>query len=141
MKEFHVTLSIRGSADAVWAVLTDGARWTDWNTTIEKFEGSIAPGGKVKIWVKANPGRAFPLAVSTFEAPRRLVFSGGMPLGLFQGVRTFELTPKGQSTEFSMREIYSGLLAPLITKSIPDLQPAFDEFAECLRRTVEGGAR
>ncbi len=36
-----------------------------------------------------------------------------------------------------MREEFTGLLAPLITKSIPDLQPAFDEFVHCLKTAAE----
>ncbi|MEZ5291190.1 MAG: hypothetical protein R2745_08915 [Vicinamibacterales bacterium] len=34
-----------------------------------------------------------------------------------------------------------GLLAPLIGRSIPDLQPSFEQFAEGLRRLSEGGGR
>jgi hypothetical protein len=41
------------------------------------------------------------------------------------------------NTGFAMDETYSGLLAPLITKSIPDLQPAFDTFAVDLKRRAE----
>lgn len=141
MKAFSVTAPIRATPEVVWAILTDAPRWMEWNSTIAKIDGSIAPGGSVTIQVKANPGRAFPLSVSEFAPPRRLVFSGGMPLGLFKGVRTFTLTPKGNGvTEFAMREDYSGLLAGLITKSIPDLQPAFHEFAECLTRKAEENA-
>jgi hypothetical protein len=36
-----------------------------------------------------------------------------------------------------MREEFRGLLAPLITRSIPDLQPAFDTFAADLKRRAE----
>jgi hypothetical protein len=36
-----------------------------------------------------------------------------------------------------MREEYRGLLAGLIGRSIPDLQPAFDEFAAALKREAE----
>jgi len=39
---------------------------------------------------------------------------------------------------FSMREEYTGLLAGAIGKSIPDLQPAFIEFARCLKHEAEG---
>jgi hypothetical protein len=61
-----------------------------------------------------------------------------MPLGLFTGTRTFELRPAADGVvEFTMTESYSGLVAPLITKSIPDLQPAFDEFAACLKARAE----
>ena len=63
-----------------------------------------------------------------------------MPLGLFKGQRTFALTPRGNdNVEFSMREEFTGLLAPLIGLTIPDLQPAFDEFAGDLKRAAEAG--
>ena len=39
--------------------------------------------------------------------------------------------------EFSMREVYGGVMAPLIGRSIPDLQPAFEEFASDLKRAAE----
>ena len=87
---------------------------------------------------KAAPGRAFPVKVVAFDAPRRMVWRGGMPLGLFKGERHFELSAVGNAgVEFAMREDFSGLLAPQISKSIPDLQPAFDEFAACLKARAE----
>ena len=50
----------------------------------------------------------------------------------------FLLTPAATGeVEFSMREEYTGLLVPLIARSIPDLQPAFDEFARDLKRAAE----
>ncbi len=55
-----------------------------------------------------------------------------------RGRRTYRLVPEGpHRTRFTMREEYSGPLAPLITKSIPDLQPSFNTFAECLRKQAE----
>jgi hypothetical protein len=66
-----------------------------------------------------------------------MVWTGGMPLGLFRGVRTYTLTPKDGGVEFSMTEVFSGLMSPLIAGSIPDLQPSFDEFAAALKRRAE----
>jgi hypothetical protein len=60
-----------------------------------------------------------------------------MPLGLFKGVRTFTLSSDGSATTFAMREEYSGLMSPMIVKSIPNLQPAFDEFAAALKSRAE----
>jgi hypothetical protein len=40
-----------------------------------------------------------------------------------------------------MREEFSGLLAPLIERSIPDLQPSFEKFADGLRAMSEGHTR
>jgi hypothetical protein len=45
-----------------------------------------------------------------------------MPLGLFVGQRTFSLTPQaGGAVKVHMREEFTRLMAPLITRSIPDL--------------------
>jgi hypothetical protein len=75
--------------------------------------------------------------VTGFEAGKRMVWTGGMPLGLFKGERTFTLTPRGESVEFAMREEFSGLLSGLIAKSIPDLQPDFEAFARALKARAE----
>jgi hypothetical protein len=66
-----------------------------------------------------------------------MTWVGGMPLGLFTGTRTYTLTPRDGGTEFAMEEDYTGPMAGMITKSIPDLQPSFDEFASCLKSRAE----
>jgi hypothetical protein len=138
MKEFSTTMAIEAPAARVWELLTSLSRWPQWNTTVERVAGTVAVGEKVTVWVKANPGRAFPVKVTELTAPRRMVWSGGMPLGLFRGTRVFELSAGDSgSTIFSMSERYTGALRDLIGRSIPDLQPAFDEFAQCLRREAE----
>jgi hypothetical protein len=43
-----------------------------------------------------------------------MVWSRGMPLGLFKGVRTFTLAADGAATRFTMREEYTGPLLPMI---------------------------
>ena len=137
MRYFEATSKIEASPDAVWAILVDGTTWKDWDSGVEGVEGEIAPGNTIKIRSQAAPGRTFPVKVSGFEPPRRLTFSGGMPLGLFKGVRTYALTPEDGTTTFHMREEYVGPLAPLVWRSIPDLSPSFNRFAEGLKRRVE----
>ena len=140
MKAFAVRTSIRATPERIWALLTDAAGYTRWNNTVQKVAGKIALGERITVHPKINPGRAFPVKVAEFEASRRMVWTSGMPLGLFKGERTFMLTrSSNEEVEFSMREQYTGLLAPLIGRSIPDLQPAFDEFASDLKRTSEAG--
>lgn len=139
MKTFSTTTTIHGAPEAIWALLTDAAGYPAWNTTVDRIEGTIAPGAKIKVFAKISPGRAFPARVTVLEPNRRMVWSGGMPLGLFKGERTFTLTPREGGVEFAMSETFSGLLSPLIERSIPDLQPAFEEFAAALRRRVETG--
>lgn len=138
MKRFAIRAAIQAAPEVVWRLLTDAAGYPAWNRTVTRVDGRIAAGEKITVHAKIAPGRAFPVNVTVFDAPRRMVWSGGMPLGLFKGERTFELTPgAGGTVTFSMEEVYTGWLAPLITKSIPDLQPAFDEFAACLKAQAE----
>jgi hypothetical protein len=138
MKAFAVKISIRATPERIWEVLTDAAGYTRWNNTVERVDGKIAPGSQITVRPKINPGRAFPVKVTEFDAPRRMVWTGGMPLGLFKGERVFTLTQGANGeVEFSMREEYTGLMALLIGRSIPDLQPAFDEFAKDLKRAAE----
>ena len=137
MKSFRATVAIEASAETIWAVLTDAARYPEWNSTVDRVDGRIAPGEKITVYPKISGGRAFPVKVSAFEPQRRMVWTGGMPLGLFKGERTFQLTPRNGAVEFDMHEVFSGLMAPLIGQSIPNLQPAFDEFAQCLKKKAE----
>jgi hypothetical protein len=137
MKSFASSTRIEAPAEKVWALLTDAANYPAWNTTVDRIEGRIAPGETIKVHAKISPGRAFPVKVTSFTPPERMVWTGGMPLGLFKGERVFTLTRTGDGVDFAMRENFTGLLAPLIGKSIPDLQPAFDEFAAALKRRAE----
>ena len=141
MKTFVAETTISAAPELIWELLTDAPGYTSWNTTVDRVEGRIEPGEKIKVHVKINPGKAFPVRVTELASQERMVWSGGMPLGLFSGVRTYTLTPTGDGTQFAMREVYSGLLAPLIGRSIPDLQPSFDEFAAALKRRAERGSK
>lgn len=138
MKSFRTSIIIHAQPETIWTILTDGSSWPEWNTTVTKVEGKIALGEKITVFAKVSPDRAFPLTVSEYVAKKRMVWSSGMPLGLFTGERTYTLTeqPDG-SVEFSMQEVFSGLLAPFITRSIPDLQPSFAEFAAALKIQAE----
>jgi len=138
VKSFATSALIHSSPEAIRAILTDARRWPEWNSTVERVDGEIALGEKITVHTKISPGRAFPLSVSEFVKARRMVWSGGMPLGLFQGKRVFTLSQQPDGTvEFVMREEFTALLAPLITRSIPNLQPSFDAAAAALKLRAE----
>jgi hypothetical protein len=138
MKAYEAALTIKAEPAAIWAVLTDGPAYPRWDSGVERVEGRIALGEKIKVYSEVSPGRAFPLRVTGFEPGRRMIWTGGMPLGLFRGVRTFTLTPAGEGlTEFRVREQFTGPMLPLIWRSMPDLGPSFVRFAEGLKARAE----
>ena len=138
MKSYNAEATIAAPPETVWAILTDAPGYAAWDSGVQRVEGTIAPGGKIKVVSEANPGRAFPVKVTTFEPAQAMTWGGGMPLGLFKGVRTFSLTPDGATTRFSMREEYSGPMLPLVWRSMPDLGPSFQQFARGLKAKAEG---
>lgn len=141
MLAFEASSTIAATPDKVWTVLVKGADWPNWDSGVASVDGTIAPGKKLKIQSKVAPGRTFPVKVTTFTAPGSLEFTGGMPLGLFKGVRTYTLTAdQSGGTLFAMREEYSGPLAGSIGKSIPDLNPSFRQFANGLKARVESSS-
>jgi hypothetical protein len=134
---YSVERSIGASPEQVWSLLTEASTYPDWNTSVVSLEGSIEAGSRIKLVSIASPGRAFSLRVVAMERPGRMVWADGMPLGLFKGERTFLLEPVGEGTRFSMVEEYSGLLAGMIFKSIPDLTDSFNQFADSLKARAE----
>jgi hypothetical protein len=68
-----------------------------------------------------------------------MTWTGGMPLGLFKGVRTFRVVPDGAGSDLDVHEEFSGLLVGLMAKRMPDLQPSFEKFADGLTAHCERG--
>lgn len=133
-----ITTTIDAKPEAIWALLTDAAGFTRWNSTISSIEGDIAEGQTLKLKVPATGERVFKPKVSQVEPNRSMVWSDGMA-PMFKGVRTFVLTPRGAATEFSMTEEFSGLMLPMIKSSLPDFAPMFEAYAADLKRAAEAG--
>lgn len=138
MKVYRITETIQASPEKIWAVITDAANYPNWNVGVDKIEGNIALGKKIKIFAKISPGRAFPAKVSVLETNKKMVWTGGAPFKfMFKGERTFTLTEENGATKFDMQEVFTGLMSPLILPSIPDLTPSFEEYVKCLKAEVE----
>jgi len=137
-RTYEASSVIEASPSAIWDVLVDAPSWTEWDSAVVRVDGTIAPGETVTVFPEVNPKRGFPVKVVEFVPGERMVWRGGMPLGLFTGTRTYRLTPRSDGTvRFDMREDYTGPLAGLIVRSIPDLGPSFTRFADGLKHRVE----
>ncbi len=138
---YSVSRNIRAPRGEVWKLLTDAERYEDWNSAVLSLRGPIALGNKIELVSIVNPKRTFKLAVTEMDEPSKMVWSDGMPLGLFQGVRTYTLAEGADgTTDFRMEEVFSGLLEPLISKSIPDMTESFEQFGDSLKAAAERAA-
>jgi hypothetical protein len=140
LKYFSASSNIRASKETIWKILTDAPNYPTWDPGVSRIEGTIAAGAKLVAYNKINPNRAFPAKVTEFIPGQKMVWVGGMPLGLFKGVRSFTLVPKSDSSiDFALREEYSGPLLPMIGGSIPDLTQSFQDFVAGLKARAEKG--
>ena len=140
MKEYTTTAVIRATPEAVWAILTDGPAYANWNPEITRVDGRIALGEKITAHVVLHDGvvRKVPIRVTALEPMRRMVWTGGLPVLLFTGRRTFSVTPReGGMVEFTMHLHFSGLLSGLIAKSLGDRQPDIDALGAALKTWAE----
>jgi hypothetical protein len=75
--------------------------------------------------------------VTRLEPERTMVWSDGFA-PMFRGVRTFTLSPGPDgTTAFSMVEVLSGVMLPMIKGSLPDFGPTFEAYAADLKREAE----
>ncbi len=137
MKKYNASITINAPADKVWKILIDAKGYPAWDLSMDRIEGKLALGETVKFFTKLS-AQAFPVKVTAFEPNRKLVLTGGMPLGLFKSERTHTLAEnKDGSTTFHTEEIFSGLLLPVFGKNIPDLTDNFKSFAAALKKQAE----
>jgi hypothetical protein len=136
--EYRASSSIEAEPDTIWAILTDARAYPEWDNGVVRIDGTIAPGERIKLYSELDPKRGHRVEVVEFEPGRGMTWKGGMPLGLFKGIRNFELVPEALGiTRFTMEERFSGPLLPLIGRTLPDFGPSFEKFASGLKRRAE----
>lgn len=139
MKKYSASTTIQAPPQAVWKILTDAGGYPAWDLSMDHIEGRLALGETVKFFTRLSP-QAFPVRVTAFEPNRRLVLTGGMPLGLFKSERTHTLTENQDgSTTFRTEEFFSGPLLAVFGRNLPDLTENFKSFVAALKKKAETG--
>ena len=137
MKFTETRCVIDADPKTIWSILTDTNLLQSSNLGIQKLSGNIALGNKLKLWAEVSPERAFSLKVTEFTPNKSMTWQGGMPFGLFTGTRRFTLNETSRGTEFHMKETFTGALSSMIWKSMPDLNPSFEQFGQGLKALSE----
>jgi hypothetical protein len=135
--ECAVSNSIKASPEKIWKLLTDAINYTKWNSTLESLEGNIALGGTVKMKVPQAPGRIFKVKVKEFTPNKSMLWQDGFA-PMFMGKRFFTLEPNADgTTTFTMSEVFTGLMLPMIAVKLPDFVPIFEQYAADLKTAAE----
>lgn len=134
--ECAVSVRVKATPERLWGLLTDLPSFPRWNSTVTSIDGEVALGQKLAIRVPVSD-RTFKPKVTELEPGKRMVWSDGAA-PMFKGVRTYTLAAAGDgSTDFSMVEVFSGLMLPMIKGSLPDFGPIFETYAADLKREAE----
>jgi hypothetical protein len=132
----RVAINIQANAERIWNLLTDAKGFPRWNSTVTSVEGEIIEGKGIVVRVPGTD-RKFTPKVSGVVPNQRMIWTGGFA-PMFKGVRTFDLRPQHDgSTDFVMEECFSGLMLPLVGRSLPDFKPIFERYATDLKHEAE----
>ena len=137
--EYRVRRRVEAPPERLWSALLQVGSWPGWEMGVTKVEGVAVDGSRIKVYSEVTPGRAFPVRVRVDDRRRVMTWTGGMPMGLFKGVRTFEVIADGEGSELAVHEQFSGPLVGMIAGRMPDLQPSFERFADGLKAHCEQG--
>lgn len=135
--EVAVSATIQATPERIWTLLTNAKDFPRWNSTVQSIDGVIALGETITLKATIAPERAFKLRVTAFEPNSTLIWQDGAA-PMFKGVRRYSLTPQnGGTTVFSMVETFSGLMLPMIVRSLPDFRASFEQYAIDLKAEAE----
>lgn len=142
MKELRSQIEIEAPAERVWQVLTDFAAYPEWNPFIRRVSGR--PEVEEQLVVRMRPsgtrGLTFRPTVTRVEPNRQLHWLGHLLVpGLFDGEHMFEIEELDPDRVlFIQREVFKGLLVPLLARSLDrDTRRGFEEMNRALRERAQ----
>lgn len=142
MKNIKTEIEINAPTSRVWSILTDFEQYPSWNPFIKSFEGQPAVGKHFKVTIQ-QPGSkpmTFNPKCLKFETDKEFSWLGHLFIkGLFDGEHIFELNDMGEGkTHFVQREIFKGILVPLLWKQLnTKSRRGFEMMNESLKKKAE----
>jgi hypothetical protein len=135
-------IEIQSSPEKVWELLTDTAKFPEWNPFLRRLSGRLAVGEKLVVYIQASGamGMEFRPVVLKVEPNRELRWLGRLLLpGVFDGEHIFQIEPLGEGRVcFHQREILSGLLVPVLKTFLDrDTRRGFNEMNRKLKELAE----
>ena len=144
MKTIETRVKIAATPEQVWAVLTDTARFAEWNPFIRELSGELAVGSRLDVQIQPPraKGMHFRPRITALTPNRELRWLGSLGIrGLFDGEHSFRLDPLPFGGTLCMHaETFRGLLVPFTTGMLANTQAGFEEMNRALRDRVAASA-
>jgi hypothetical protein len=141
-RELKTTIEIDASVDAIWSVLIDFSRYSEWNPFIRSIHGKAEKGEQLEIFIQSpgGNGMTFRPVILALQPDCELRWLGRFILpGIFDGEHQFQIEPIGERrTRLIHREVFSGLLVPLLWRSLNiQTRQGFEAMNQALKTRVE----
>lgn len=136
MKSLEAETLINARNSTVWEIITDARNYTVWESGITSIQGELRNGGTIRIRTRTRGNRTFRLRVQQIPG-EVMTWTGGLPLGLFRGVRTFTLSPQRGMTQLRVKEEFSGPLLGLMDKTMADTEQALTDYVNAVKERAE----
>ena len=136
MRKIQHTIDIPAAPTLVWQILTATDQYADWNPFITQLDGELREGERLRL--RVTPGKrsmTFTPTVLAVQEHRLLRWRGRLGVrGIFDGVHEFRLEPLPDGgTRFIQRELFSGVLVPLLARVLDDTVAGFVVMNEALK--------
>jgi len=115
MPTVHHAIDVAATPDDCWRIFSDLATWTRWFPMLQKVDGELRSGGRLRLLFAAGPARV-PVDVLIEEyRPGEIVRWVGGRLGV-RGDHSYSFAVNNPgTTRVTSRECFSGFGARLIT--------------------------
>lgn len=145
MREIVTDIEIGTPAEHVWEVLTDFARYPEWNPFIRSASGPLREGSRIEVRIEppGSKGMTFRPVLLAVDAPRELRWLGHFGVrGIFDGEHAFVIEPLGSNrVRFVHRERFSGLLVPLLWRTLDtNTRQGFEVMNRAIKARTEAEA-
>lgn len=132
--------TIDAPPEQVWEVLHALERFREWNPVIVDVQGEAVAGKRIAFQMVLPDGaKSNHKPVVTEVVPNRaLCWEGTVGAAwLARAVHEFHLEPAGQGTVLTHREVFTGLLVPLVKGTLKRTEEGFRVMNRALKEQVE----
>jgi hypothetical protein len=140
-KEIRTEVEIAASPRKVWEIVSDFAKYEEWNPFIRKVSGQAAVGAKLEIRITTPSGvnRTYEPTVTKVEPEKELRWMGKVP-GLLNGEHVFSIDQiDAGRTRLVHSEIFGGLLSSFFgSKTDRDIRAGLEQMNLALKKRAEG---
>ncbi|MGA4848551.1 SRPBCC family protein [Streptomyces sp. G5(2025)] len=143
MRSIEKSITISAAPDVVWSVLVDFENYRHWNPFVLWAEGKPVVGETLKAHIRPPGGKGMTHqpTVTIAEPGRHLQWLGKVAVpGLFSGRHEFLLEPAGKGTLLRQREEFTGVLVPLLGRTLERTETGFVQLNEALKERAEAVA-